>query len=126
MNFVIEKKYERAHRKVSLLEKMIEDKTRELYLEHQKVEKSNQYLSRILQSMAGGVIVTDHTFTVVLVNGAAAIILGEESENLLGSELLDVFPVDGIAQAIEERAYHDLPSEQTELVLARNPDGRPI
>ena len=45
----LEKKLEKANRKIEILEQMIEDKTRKLYLEHQALIRSKTFLENITQ-----------------------------------------------------------------------------
>ncbi len=105
---------------------MIEVKTRELYLQHQQVEQSNNFLNRILHSMSGGVIVTDANFTISLVNTAASELLLEPSENLVGQSLWNAFPLESTYLSSSETASPKVSSDQTEGILLRRVDHQPI
>jgi len=113
MSNSIEKHYERSQQRVAILEKMIEDKTREVYLEHQKVEKSNLFLSRILGAMSSGVLVVDENFAITIANDAARQVLRREATDLVGQMLWNVFSVEGL----DNCTHRELPVEQTEGVL---------
>ncbi len=56
---VARKRLARAEAKIAALEKLAEDKTRELYLAHQEVEITNEYLQNILRSMLTCLVVLD-------------------------------------------------------------------
>ncbi|MCB0310027.1 MAG: PAS domain-containing protein [Bdellovibrionales bacterium] len=122
MSELFERQLIRAKRKVSLLEQMIEDKTRELYLEHSASERSNQFLNKILRSMPSGVIVTDPNFVVIMVNQAISSLLKKSESEILGCSFLEVLPVRGLTNTIIDQRHELLPSEQAEDLLIRPGD----
>ncbi|MCB0337360.1 MAG: PAS domain-containing protein, partial [Bdellovibrionales bacterium] len=123
MSTPLERKFQRTKRKVTLLEKMIESKTRELYLQQLELEKNNQFLSRILVSMSGGVVVTDADLRIALANQAAANIAGRLLASLSGQKMQDAFPLKATVSILNQRNFELLPFEQTEDVLELN-DGK--
>ncbi|MCB0334690.1 MAG: hypothetical protein KDD62_00250 [Bdellovibrionales bacterium] len=86
----LQKKLERAEKKVEILEQMIEEKTRELYFEQQKLMRSKTFLEKILNTVNASILVTNSEYIVVLSNAAADKILG--NDRLLGSPLDTIIP----------------------------------
>lgn len=117
MSDVCRKKYERSEEKVKILERMLEEKTRELYLEHKKIEERNDFLNRILSSMSGCVFVTSSDHKITLANDAAASLLLLPLQKLVGSKFWDLFTPD------EHKAAH---MGQKEATINRATDGAQI
>ena len=81
---VARKRLARAEAKIAALEKLAEDKTRELYLAHQEVEITNEYLQNILRSMLTCLVVLDTNGIIKTVNRATLELLGYDMEELIG------------------------------------------
>ena len=82
---VAQKKLARADAKIQALEKLAEGKTRELYLAHQEVEITNEYLQNVLRSMLTCLVVVDTTGIIKTVNRATLELLGYRMEELIGA-----------------------------------------
>ncbi|MEK6725767.1 MAG: ATP-binding protein [Deltaproteobacteria bacterium] len=81
---ILEKKLERERQKVNILEKMIEDRTRELYI-------VNEYLQNINNSMADTLIVVNPDGTIRSANRAALNMLGYTEDELRGKDIETLF-----------------------------------
>ena len=66
----MEKRLARAKAKTEVLEKLIEDKSRELYLAQQQAQSAYDYLDNIVRSMLSCLIVTDDCGVVQRTNRA--------------------------------------------------------
>ena len=105
----LEKALKRSKEKIAILEKIVEDGSRELYLEKEELRSLNQYLSQILETMTDAVIVVDCDLTIKVVNKSAAALLEFSSDELLGSpigrvfDLYQYFPVIESADSAEPR-----------------------
>ena len=77
---VLTRRLQRAQRKVAVLEAMIEDKTRELFL-------SNAKLSELHRVMPGAVVVMQPDGSIDQVNDSALELLGYSRDELLGMKL---------------------------------------
>lgn len=66
---VLENQLKRTQKKVDILEKMIEDKTRDLYLSQREIEKRNEFLSVTIESLPHPFFVIDvNDYTIKLAN----------------------------------------------------------
>ena len=68
----LERRLARAREKNAILEGMIEDKTRSLYLAQQEISAKNGFLESILRSMDSAVIVANAEGRIVTIDGAMA------------------------------------------------------
>ncbi|WP_449354809.1 cell wall metabolism sensor histidine kinase WalK [Virgibacillus natechei] len=59
------------------------------------IEEERRKLSSVLSNMSDGVISTDVTGAVILVNEAAGRLIGQDPEEIIGGFLLDVLPMEG-------------------------------
>ncbi|UJL46378.1 cell wall metabolism sensor histidine kinase WalK [Virgibacillus sp. NKC19-16] len=59
------------------------------------IEEERRKLSSVLSNMSDGVISTDVTGAVILMNEAAGRLIGEDPEEIIGGFLLDVLPLEG-------------------------------
>ena len=82
---VAQKRLARAEAKIEALEKLVEGKTRDLYLAHQEVEITNEYLQNVLRSMLTCLVVLDTTGIIKTVNRATLELLGYDMEELIGA-----------------------------------------
>ncbi|MEZ5246252.1 MAG: ATP-binding protein [Acidimicrobiales bacterium] len=83
----LEGRLERAREKISILERMIEDNTRSLYLAKEEISAKSRFLESILRSMDSAVIVTDADARIVSAQGTTAGLTGTDVSELLGESL---------------------------------------
>lgn len=69
------------------LEKMVEERTRELYEAKEQAQRSRDRLNAVLVSVADGLVVTNHDFKVALMNPAAEALLGLRFSEVQGQPL---------------------------------------
>ena len=84
---VLEKKFERTQKKVEILERMMEERTRELFLTNEKLRQTNQYLQSIDDSMVNTLIVINSDDTIKSVNRATLDNFGYSEEELIGQDI---------------------------------------
>ncbi len=88
----------RARAANTVLETMIEDKTRSLFLAHQQLEASNRQLETLLTSVAAAVISTDGDGVMTSVRGRTEELVGTGADDLVGravGEVLNITERDG-------------------------------
>jgi len=68
---------EQARRKVEILEQLLEDKTRALYLVNEELRSANEDLVQMYEVMAGALLVVDAEGTILRANRAARAIVGD-------------------------------------------------
>ncbi len=98
---VLQRRLDRAKKKIETLEQMIEDKTRELFVANQSLESSNEFMSDVLRSMAGALIVTDPEKSIELVNTRIPALLGYDEDFLVGRPVHTVLPEAGHFRAAD-------------------------
>lgn len=126
---MIEPLEDRLHRekeKVRLLEQMIERKTRELYMQHQKSEQSSVFLNSILQSLSAGLIVMDMSYRILLVNESAVEMTHLPQEELRGLSLFDSFPLEINGKAFTQDNCHENMIDQFEACLLQRDADAPL
>ena len=96
MSAADERRLARAKAKIAVLESMIEDRTRDLYL-------ANDRLSRVLETISSALFVTGPDDCITTVNAAAGELLGVPREELIGRTLESIMPASAVAAAREER-----------------------
>lgn len=84
---LLQRKLDIAKQRIELLEKMIEEKTRQLYLEHVETVAAKERMSTILDTMQSSVIVVGTDGLIQGVNQALVRQLGEDEATLVGSPL---------------------------------------
>ncbi len=83
----VEKKLLREKQKVELLEKMIEDKTRSIYLEKEKLKEQSEFYNKVLNSLPHPFLVIDaNDYSIIMANSAAH--AGNLSEKIHCYELM--------------------------------------
>jgi two-component system NtrC family sensor kinase len=92
MSDLLQRKLARSEARVRLLESLIEDKTRELYLQTVALKASNEALERIFDAMPGPVLVLDEGLVVQRFNLSALQILGVTPLALSGLSASRFFP----------------------------------
>ncbi len=83
----LERRLARAREKNAILEGMIEDKTRSLYLAQQEISAKNAFLESILRSMDSAVFVANAEGRIVTIDGAMASRLEREPDSYFGHTL---------------------------------------
>lgn len=91
----LERRLTKARQKTAILEDLIEDKTRSLYLAQQEVRKKSNYLETILRSMDSAVIVIDAAGRIVTVDGAVTQLIGDDLTHLFGRPVSELLSTDG-------------------------------
>ncbi len=95
MSDVLERKLARANKKIAALEGMVENKTRDLFEANRGLETANTFMTQVLRSMAGALIVTDANREVQLVNKRFSSFLGYSEEEVVGHDVRRVLPEAG-------------------------------
>ena len=103
---VAAKRLTRIQAKLEVMEKLLEDKSRELYIANREVEKTNDHLQNVIGSMLSSLIVTDAEGTIQTANQATLDLLGYTAAELAGqplaaidvnSDTIDLSDVDSLA-----------------------------
>jgi len=92
---VLRKRLERAQQRVATLEKMIEDKTRALFLSNQSLQEANDYLTDLYRVMPGALLVVDSEGRIKRANRAAIELLRPPALSgrpIVGEPVVGVFP----------------------------------
>lgn len=89
---VSDRKLERAQARVRILERMVEDKTRELYEEQRGLEKANRFLTRVLETMRSVVMVCGSDMIISVANKATTKVLGVTPAELIGKDIRSALP----------------------------------
>ena len=89
----LERRLARAREENQILEKLIEDKTRSLYLAQQEQEKSRRFLQNVLRSMDSAVMITDEAGVITTVGGATPRLTGLAEDALVGRTLSTILTV---------------------------------
>lgn len=98
---MLERAYIREKRKNLLLERLIANKSREVFYERQELDSMSRYLRSILETMADALLVCSADLTVMLVNHAAVQLVNGTREDLIGTQLetlLTFFELGTLAQ----------------------------
>jgi two-component system, NtrC family, sensor kinase len=90
-NDALARKLDRAERSIAVLERLIEDKTRELYLANEDLRSANQDFGHLLDVMPGALVVLDPKGTITRVNRSTLELLGYASDELTGQSAERVF-----------------------------------
>lgn len=95
----LERRLERAKDENGELERLIESRTRSLYLAQEELRTSKQYLEDVLASMHSAVMITDSSGRISSVGGRTEELTGRPAADLIGQPVasilaLDVEPVD--------------------------------
>ena len=119
----IEKQLVRAKARIEILERMVEDKTRELYVEQLELKNAHDYLHRIINGMINPLFVTDARLMIVDCNRAAEILLGRDEDEMRGSELCSLLAIKGICAPAEGQCEM-IGDFYTEEIFLATPDGK--
>ena len=86
----LERRLQRSRAENEILEKMIEDKTRSLYLAQAELQEGKRYLENVLASMSSAVMITDRAATITSIGGTTARLTGLATDSLTGRCLFEV------------------------------------
>ncbi len=98
-----------------MLEARVEERTRELQTERNR-------LNAILQNLADGLVVTDPDGVITLVNPAFLRLVGRKEEEVLGRALLELLPLEGLRRLEEETLRR--PGEIVALTIVQEEERR--
>lgn len=87
----MERRLKKALRRVDLLERLIEDKTRELYLAREQLKVTNIYLQGVIQTIVDALVVVNSEGLIQTVNKAAIDLLGISECDLVGKPVEKIF-----------------------------------
>lgn len=90
----LEKRLDRARAENVELERLIEDRTRSLYLAQEELRTSKQHLEDVLASMHSAVLITDHRGVVRSVGGRTAELTGRSAAQLVDHPIASVLHLD--------------------------------
>ena len=121
----LEDRFERAKKKIGILEKLLEDKSREIYLEHQDALAAKNYLLTVLDTMMSCVIVIDQNLLIETVNQATCRTLGYQATELQGQPITKIVAVEDLPEMIEEDLEHQLSVREGESTF-QSKDGKCI
>ncbi len=112
---------ERARRENKILEEMIEEKTRSLYVAQEELRDSAAFMANVMDSMLAAVVITDGGDVINSVGGATCKLTGIEEADLIGRHLSYIITLDA-AEDDEEVTYEEgAPHEGTLMTLAEGP-----
>jgi len=86
----LERRLDRARAENQVLERLIEDKTRSLYLTQCQLRDSKVFLENVLASMSSAVMITDVDGRITSVGGTTARMSGLDDDELVGTSLFDL------------------------------------
>ncbi len=118
----VERRLARANAKIKVLESMIEDKTRVLYLAQEELRGKTQFLQGVLESMYSAVIMVNGAGVVSGIAGATERMTGLTEAQLVGRAAKDVIRPD-------EGTYEELTSASgstQQAQLGIEPDWIPV
>ena len=83
----LERRLSRARSQIAILEQMIEEKTRTLFLAQEELRVKSRFLESVLAGMPNAVIVADEDDRITAVEGATAELTGRTGAELVGEDL---------------------------------------
>ena len=89
---ILNQRLERANKRISTLEKMIEDRTREVYLEQEQLRQAHTYVNKILETMQSSVIVVDEHNFISSANSTTFSWLNYIPEDIIGEPIIMFAP----------------------------------
>lgn len=104
---------EQSEKRAQELEVLLENKTKELRAEHSKLEDSNLQLMSVLQGLSTGVLVTNESMEIQIVNSTCELALGISLIELYSMKLNEIFPIPELESSSEDlfMAVHGLEKE---------------
>ena len=116
---LLERRLTRALERVRILEAMVESKTRELFMDQERLRRSYQQLNVIVETLTVGVLVLDSDFKITICNRAAAKLIEVGPDQVLGRDLRTVFFPEVLGRAETLEALLAFPEISGEIVLER-------
>lgn len=116
---------EQSELKVKALELLLEEKTRDLNVEHNKIEDANRKLMSVLQSMNTAVLVTNEHMEIELVNNTSEQILGVSLLDLFQQKLSDLLPIEEL-QNISEDVFYMIHGLEREILFENKTTGKKV
>jgi PAS domain S-box-containing protein len=118
--------YKQLEEQFEYLNVKLEETNRELRISLEEKDRVSNYLNNILESISGGVLVTDLDGNITVFNRAAEAITGRSQEDVLGKSYEDVIGLDAgrdntVLHTLE--SGHGMQSKEKDLLRA---DGRTI
>ena len=115
---VLQRRLARAQNKVETLESLVENRSRELFVTNEGLQASNRFMSAILSSMAGGLIVVDASWRISLVNRRLLSLVDRPASAVEGQPLYTLLPHAGTYRPDDLDAAHE---EDAVLETANGP-----
>lgn len=106
----LRRKLAKAEARVGILERMVEDKTRQLFVANRGLLEANHFMEEVLRSMAGALLVVDRDRKITLVNDRLLRMTGYDEEVLIGQHgsvllpRIGTYRPEGLDTALEEDA----------------------
>ncbi|SMF63198.1 PAS domain-containing hybrid sensor histidine kinase/response regulator [Pseudobacteriovorax antillogorgiicola] len=116
----LKKRLERTKEKVAILEKLLEEKTREAFLSAEEARESYKSLTRIFSAIPDPLIVTDSHLTIQDCNDMVLTKFGYDRDGFVGQKLSDF--VISSSRDWKDFCVEDV-SKSTESEIVRNADG---
>ncbi len=126
---IIEKKLARAQKQVQVLEQMIEDKTRELFLSQESLRSANEHFESVIRSMQDMLIVLKPGGVIQSINEQTISLLDYDSLDALIGQPISVLLKDdnGLKEITGQGKNPDKPFSQRESVFKnKNGDSFPV
>lgn len=119
----LERRLARAEQRVVVLERMIELRSRELYVARVAAEAAKNYAESIIAAMSNALVVTDARGQIETANPAAATLLGTDAATLIGTTAARWMGSSAVAALRRTLAEGGSATLETELTTA---DGRVV
>lgn len=104
---------------ILLLERLLEERTRELCREKERLRLTYEYLENILRTRMIGIVATDRSGVITFVNESAVEMLNHPREEILGQLLSEQLPPGTLGKDLEESNIGIIDGFQDELVFPR-------
>lgn len=99
----LQAKLQREEKKVTVLESLIETKTRELYNEHEKSRALGERFAGIVETVPNPLLVVDDELKIEVVNSAAVALAGAQRQDLIGASLTTLLSMREISRVMGAR-----------------------
>lgn len=116
---------ERANKRIEILEKMIEDRTRELYLEQHALTQTRDYLVRLLDAVPNALFVLSSNLRIISTNSAASRLLVLGENDFVGKPIEDFLRDPAVLSRLQGDWESTVLVHEAETVL-RSSDGRRV
>lgn len=120
---VLSRRLERTTKKIAILEGMIEDQTRRLYLAHEEIREKSVFLESILANMPSGIVVTDENSHITAQGGSTQRLTGLNEAQIIGMALSDLLVGEPVAASAagEERQLRQSGGSTISVAVATSP-----